>query len=62
LQLGFAQVWLDKKTFANFIAINFIWTYIIELLFVNLYFYIFNLHAGRQVKAMHQALPIDAKA
>jgi nicotinamide riboside transporter PnuC len=42
--LGLLQGWLDIGAIGHFIAVvlHLGWTYIVGLLFVNLYFYIFN--------------------
>lgn len=42
--LGLLQGWLDIGAIRHFIAVvlHLGWTYIVGLLFVNLYFYIFN--------------------
>jgi hypothetical protein len=58
------QGWLDVGAIGHFIAVvlHVGWTNIAGLLFVNLYFYIFNqqrFRAGRaSIPALQQALPV----
>jgi hypothetical protein len=62
--LGLLQGWLDIGAIGHFIAVvlHLGWTYIVELLFVNLYFYIFNQQRFRAdtatIPALQQALPV----
>jgi hypothetical protein len=64
--LGLLQGWLDIGAIGHFIAVvlHLGWTYIVGLLFVNLYFYIFNqsLHSvgipgGRAMNSSPAASP-----
>jgi nicotinamide riboside transporter PnuC len=56
--LGLLQGWLDIGAIGHFIAVvlHLGWTYIIGLLFVNLYFYIFNQQRFRADTATIPAL------
>jgi hypothetical protein len=55
--LGLLQGWLDIGAIRHFIAIvlHLGWTYIVGLLFVNLYFYIFNQQRFRAGRAMNSS-------
>jgi hypothetical protein len=61
--LGLLQGWLDIGAIGHFIAtlLHLGWTNIAELLFVNLYFYIFNqqrFRAGRSMNSSPAASPV----
>jgi nicotinamide riboside transporter PnuC len=55
--LGLLQGWLDIGAMVIFIAVvhHLGWTYIVGLLFVNLYFYIFNQQRFRAGRAMNSS-------
>jgi len=55
--LGLLQGWLDIGAIGHFIAVvlHLGWTYIVGLLFVNLYFYIFNQQRFRAGRAMNSS-------
>jgi len=60
--LGLLQGWLDIGAIGHFVAVvlHLGWTYIVGLLFVNLYFYIFNqqrFRAGRTMNSSPAASP-----
>jgi hypothetical protein len=57
LTLGLLQGWLDVGAIGHFIAVvlHLGWTYIAELLFVNLYFYIFIQQRFRAGRAMNSS-------
>jgi hypothetical protein len=55
--LGLLQGWLDVGAIGHFIAVvlHLGWTNIVGLLFVNLYFYIFNQQRFRAGQAMNSS-------
>jgi hypothetical protein len=55
--LGLLQGWLDIGAIGHFIAVvlHLGWTYNLGLLFVNLYFYIFNQQRFRAGRAMNSS-------
>jgi len=62
--LGLLQDWLDFRVMGHFIAVvlHLVWTNIVGLLFVNLYFYIFNrqwFEADKQQISALKTLPVS---
>jgi len=55
--LGLLQAWLDIGAIGHFIAVvlHLGWTFNLGLLFVNLYFYIFNQQRFRAGRAMNSS-------